>query len=157
MQFDSKIFRQALGCFATGVTVVTTRAADGSLVGVTVNSFAALSLDPPLILWSLRLQSSLTPIFNVSKSFVVHVLDETQRALSDRFARRETASFSDIDIAEDKNGCPIMANALAVYQCQTESVILGGDHTIFIGRVESVSSREGRPLLFAAGRYALIA
>lgn len=150
---DPKGLREALGRFATGVTVITTMTDDGKYEGLTANSFSAVSLDPPLVLWSLRLVSPSLAAFRRSGCFVVNVLSSAQSATSRRFATPRHDKFDDVAFLSGIGGCPMLADCLAIFECRTETVLEGGDHMIFIGRVMQAHYREGEPLIFAAGRY----
>lgn len=151
---DPRAYRDALGHFATGVTVITTRDADDKPVGVTVNSFSSLSLEPPLILWSLAKKSYSLDAFERHPAFAVHVLASDQRHLSDRFARAGTDKFADLAIDEGFGGAPLLGDCAAVFQCSTEHRYDGGDHIIMVGRVQQFTTAERPPLLFYRGRYA---
>ena len=146
-------FRDALGQFATGVTVVTTLAENRCPVGVTANSFTSVSLDPPLILWNLRRESRHFSIFAGAKGFVVNVLSDTQRDIAMRFAKPSEDRFRDIPWHEGAFGEPIIDDALATFQCDRVAQYPGGDHGIFVGRVLSFQTGHGRPLLFFKGGY----
>lgn len=150
---ETRRLRQALGRFATGVTVVTTRGPSGRLEGVTVNSFSAVSLDPPLILWSLRRDSGVLASFLKSRAFAVNVLAAEQQAVSRRFAAAGRKDFSGLAYRLNEQGCPLIDDCLAGFDCTTESTIEAGDHVIFIGRVHRSSHRDGDPLVFSGGRY----
>jgi flavin reductase (DIM6/NTAB) family NADH-FMN oxidoreductase RutF len=150
---DHRDLRQALGRFATGVTVITTRAPDGRREGLTANSFAAVSLDPPLVLWSLKNTAPSQPSFLAARCFVVNVLAAHQRILSRHFACPHPDKFSGLAALDGIEGCPVLPDALAIFECSTESTVAGGDHTIFIGRVQRASYRDGEPLIFNSGRY----
>lgn len=150
---EGRTLRRALGRFATGVTVVTTRTAEGRLEGLTANSFSAVSLDPPLVLWSLRRAAPSLAGFRGSGHFVVNVLSRDQTDLSRHFATPHADKFTDLPWMPGLAGCPMLAESLAVFECRTESAIEGGDHLIFIGRVVRAHHREGDPLVFAGGRY----
>jgi flavin reductase (DIM6/NTAB) family NADH-FMN oxidoreductase RutF len=151
---DPRQFRDALGHFATGVTVVTTRDAGGQPVGVTVNSFSSLSLDPPLILWSLAKKSYSLAAFEAADGFAVHVLASDQQALSDRFARAGADKFTDLPFGAGPGELPLLPRCAAVFQCRTEHRYDGGDHLILVGRVQRFSTEDRPPLLFYRGRYA---
>jgi flavin reductase (DIM6/NTAB) family NADH-FMN oxidoreductase RutF len=151
---DPRQFRDALGHFATGVTVVTTRDTEGQAVGVTVNSFSSLSLDPPLILWSLAKKSYSLAAFETHPTFAVHVLASDQQELSNRFARAGTDKFAGIEPKEGFGGSPLLPGCAAVFECSTEFRYDGGDHVILVGRVQRFSTAERPPLLFYRGRYA---
>lgn len=150
---DSRALRVALGQFATGVAVVTTRAAGGEFVGLTVNSFSALSLDPPLIVWSLRLSSSSLPAFQGNTRFVVNVLTEAQVETSRLFASAAPDRFSCVAHAENEHGMPYLHGAAAWFECRLMSHQTTGDHCLFIAEVERFTSSEAAPLLFHAGAY----
>lgn len=145
--------RRAFGSFGTGVTIVTTRDAQGRPVGMTVNSFTAVSLDPPLLLWCIQRQVWPFHAFAGSDRFAVHVLHAGQRALSDRFAGTEPNRFDGIALAEGIDGLPLLADHAACFQCRVEHRYDGGDHLILVGRVLEASSRDLPPLLFHGGRY----
>lgn len=151
---DPRQLRRALGRFATGVTVITTRAPDGRYEGLTANSFSAVSLDPPLVLWSLQRAAPSLANFKAAGHFVVHVLSTAQSPLSRHFATPRHDKFEDVDFVEGIEGCPMLADdSLAIFECRTESAIEGGDHVIFIGRVVRAHYRDGAPLIFSDGRY----
>lgn len=152
-EFDQREFRNALGRFATGVTVITTLGADGKPEGLTANSFSALSLDPPLVLWSLDKGSFLLPIFERCECFTINVLAAGQRSLSDRFARAGTDKFAGVPWKAGLGGTPVIDGCLAHFECHAEARHEGGDHVIYVGRVARFSYGGGEPLLFAAGRY----
>lgn len=151
-------FRSALGCFATGVTVVTTRASDGAPVGVTSNSFNSVSLKPPLVLWSLAKTSRSFIAFMEAKSFIVHVLASDQQELSNWFASKAEDKFQDsgVEIEMNSDGVPILKGCTAWFECQTTQIHDGGDHVIFVGKVLNFLAAPWAPLLFHKGRYALL-
>ncbi|MCZ2103368.1 MAG: flavin reductase family protein [Comamonadaceae bacterium] len=151
---DARELRNALGHFATGVTVVTTRGPSGEPIGVTVNSFAALSLDPPLVLWSLAKRSWSLPAFEAASHFAIHVLASDQQALSDRFAKAGHDKFAAIEVGQGVANVPLLQSCTAVFQCSVEHRYDGGDHVILVGRVELLHTRSAAPLLFYRGRYA---
>ena len=154
--FGASEFRRACAEFATGVTIVTTRAADGAAVGVTANSFASVSLEPPLVLVCLAKQIGSYAAFRGARHFAVHVLAESQAALSTRFATRGIDKFAGLDLRLGLGGVPILPGYLALFECAVAQVHDAGDHTIFAGRVErlEVGSRQRPPLAFFRGRYA---
>lgn len=152
---DPKAFRAALGSFATGVTVITARAADGAPVGLTANSFNSVSLDPPMVLWSLARRSLSLPAFAAAGHWTVHVLAADQEALSDRFARSGTDRFAGLAIEAGAGGAPMLAGCAARFQCRTSFQYEGGDHVIFVGEVVAFDRTERAPLVFHGGRYAL--
>jgi 3-hydroxy-9,10-secoandrosta-1,3,5(10)-triene-9,17-dione monooxygenase reductase component len=152
---DPKEFRAALGSFATGVTVITARAADGTPVGLTANSFNSVSLDPPMVLWSLAKKSLSLPVFSASEHWAVHVLSAEQEALSNRFARAGTDKFAALDLETNEQGVPLLKGCAARFECRTSFQYEGGDHIIFVGEVMAFDRSELAPLVFHAGRYAL--
>lgn len=155
MQLDPRTFRKALGCFPTGVTVVTTVAADGSPVGVTIGSFTSLSLDPPLVLFCLDNKSDQIESFRHSGNFVVNVLSQEQRELSILFSTKMQNKFAGVTFDCGVGGLPVLPGCLATIECSMVEIHAGGDHQIFIGRVDQLSCSEtGDPLVFFRGSYA---
>lgn len=150
---DARHLRNALGRFPTGVTVVTTRGPDGRLQGLTANSFAALSLDPALVLWSINHNSPSAVGFRAAGHFAVNVLRASQADLSHRFAQRSDDKFEGVAFDEGLGGVPVLRDMLATFECETVSVTEGGDHLLFIGRVHRMAYGEGDPLIFNAGKY----
>ena len=150
--FDPRAFRAALGCFATGVTVITAQA-QGRRVGVTANSFNSLSLEPPLILWSLVKTSSSYPTFAAASHFAVNILADDQIALSNQFARPSDDKFAGADVTEGQGGCLLLSETCATIQCANENILDGGDHWILIGRVTCFTASENPPLLYYRGGY----
>ena len=150
--------RQSLGQFATGVTVVTARGIDGRFVGLTVNSFASVSLDPPLILWSLMADSKLLPAFEACSYFAVNVLAENQVDISRRFAGSRTDKFSGLDLRVGAGDTPLIVVCCATFECRRETQHPGGDHVIFIGHVERHHRNKDTPppLLYFGGHYRTI-
>ena len=144
-------FRDALGRFATGVTVVTALGAKGP-VGITANSFAGLSLDPPLVLWSPARASRRFAAFASARHFAIHVLGAEQFALGRHFAR-EGLDFDLPGVAFNVEGVPLLTESLARFECRRLAVHDGGDHAIVVGEVLRASARKGAPLIFSAGRY----
>ena len=152
---DARHLRNALGRFATGVTVITTRTASGKLEGLTANSFAAVSLDPPLIAWSLRRNAPSFGGFLAANHFAVNVLSAQQHALCRHFTTPRLDKFEDIAFSEGLHGAPILTGSLATFECRTETTFEGGDHLMFIGRVMRATYCDGEPLIFSAGRFCL--
>ena len=148
-----RALRDTLGAFATGVTVVTTLDGDGRAIGLTVNSFNTVSLDPPLILWSLSLASPSIEAFRRASHFAVNVLAADQQAVAERFARRNSDKFAGIDWRAGLGGAPLPAGCCPTLECRCEAQHAGGDHLILIGRVEGCSRRDQAPLVFHGGRY----
>jgi flavin reductase (DIM6/NTAB) family NADH-FMN oxidoreductase RutF len=150
---DHAELRRALGCFPTGVTVITTLDPDGAFVGLTVNSFNSLSLDPPLILWSLGTRSSNRRAFEAAGHFAVNILAEDQAAISRRFASPARHKFHGVATHAGLAGAPLIEGCAAYIECRTHSTQVAGDHLLFIGRVERVHTAGRRPLVYAGGRY----
>lgn len=148
--------REALGGFATGVTIVTCRDADGQPVGLTVNSFNALSLDPPLVLWSLRLASPSLAAFDAATRFAVNVLAEAQVDLSRRFASAAPGKFDNGLWAEGTGAVPVLGGSAATFECERISSQTAGDHRLYIGRVLAARAQPLPPLVYHAGRYHLL-
>lgn len=146
-------FRNALGSFATGVTIATTLDANGEPVGVTASSFNSVSLDPPLVLWSLAKNSLSREAFCTSGHFAVHVLAANQEELSNRFARSGEDKFSDVEWSKGQLDSPVFTNHAALFECRTKHQYEGGDHIILVGEVVAYDARDEAPLLFHAGRY----
>jgi 3-hydroxy-9,10-secoandrosta-1,3,5(10)-triene-9,17-dione monooxygenase reductase component len=150
---DPRAFRAALGSFATGVTVITARAPDGTPVGLTANSFNAVSLDPPMVLWSLAKKALSLPVFSTATHWAVHVLAADQEALSGRFARSGGDKFAGLALANGEGGVPLLAGCAARFQCRTAFQQEGGDHIILVGEVLAFDREERAPLVFHAGGY----
>ena len=158
MTFDSREFRDALGCFATGVCVVTGRPEGAQPFGITVNSFASVSLDPPLILWSLQNDSEMFSTFDTCTTWAINILRSGQEALSSRYAVRGDHLLDPSDYQSGETGIPVMPASLVSLECELETRYPGGDHVILVARVVAMSHREpGAPLLFFSGRYAQLA
>ncbi len=152
-RFDARTYRDALGEFATGVAVITTRAADGRPVGVTINSFASVSLDPPLVLWSLGLHSPSLAVFESCSHYAVNILAADQAELSQRFAQSQDDRFAGIETSVGAGGTPLLNGCSAWFECRNELRYPGGDHVILVGYVESFHRDEKPPLIFYGGRY----
>jgi flavin reductase (DIM6/NTAB) family NADH-FMN oxidoreductase RutF len=156
--FDSRDFRNAMGCFATGIAVISTVSRGGEPVGMTVNSFTSVSLDPPLVLYSLARSASRYDAFIDAERFVVNVLDRAHQPLSAKFATKGVTGWDDVAFETWGSGCPVLGDALAVFECDTEARYEGGDHVIVLGRVMRVRHRAGGdPLLYYRGTYSRIA
>jgi flavin reductase (DIM6/NTAB) family NADH-FMN oxidoreductase RutF len=153
LRTDARTLRTALGLFATGVAVITTRCRCGRLAGLTANSFAAVSLEPPLVLWSLSQDAPSMACFRNAQCFAVNVLAVGQRSLSRHFSSPQPDKFSGIAYAIGVGGCPLLDGALAHFECGIENTIPGGDHLILLGRVLSVAYHDGEPLIFGRGGY----
>lgn len=150
---DTAALRSALGRFATGVTLATCCDAQGTPVGLTVNSFGALSLEPPLVQWALRVVSPALPAFEAAGHFAINVLAESQLELSRRFASPSERRFEHGRWSPGQFGAPVLAGALAVFECRRHAVQRHGDHVLFIGEVLHHVAHAGAPLLFHASRY----
>lgn len=147
----ARAFRDALGHYGTGVTVVTALGPRGK-VAITANSFASVSLDPPLVLWSPAKSSSRHAAFVAAERFSVHVLDEHQEAMARHFATIGD-DFGIFAHEEGPGGVPVLTECLARFDCRREAVHDAGDHSIVVGRVMRCAYRDGAPLMFLAGRY----
>jgi flavin reductase (DIM6/NTAB) family NADH-FMN oxidoreductase RutF len=152
-RFDRRDYRRALGQFATGVTVVTARASDGRKVGVTVNSFSSVSLDPPLILWSISRHAPSFTDFGNATHFAVNILESRQHHLSRQFSTPLPDKFAGVEFEEGTGGVPLLHGAIAQFVCRKIRQYDGGDHIILVGEVEQYKYNEGEPLVFHSGRY----
>ena len=150
---DPRDFRHALGSYATGVTVITASASDGRPVGLTCNSFASVSLNPPLILWSLVSYSPNMANFQNASHFAVNVLGASQRHLARQFATPAKDKFAGVSWKPGLGNAPILGDSVATFQCRSADRYYGGDHVIFLGAVEAYSYNGGEPLLFAQGCF----
>ncbi|WP_175856629.1 flavin reductase family protein [Burkholderia anthina] len=147
-------FRTALSMFATGVAVITAARKEGVPIGITVASFNSVSLDPPLILFSVDRRSLSLPDLAVAGSYAINVLDETQQHVSNCFAKASGDKWGWRADAADDDGAVLLPDALATFECKPYAQYDGGDHVIFVGRVTRHRARsEGRPLIFFGGRY----
>lgn len=156
MKFDPIAYRKALGAFPTGVAVITTTDRSGQPVGLTCNSFSSVSLNPPLVLWSLRIESKLLPIFREAKKFAINILRDDQHDISANFARSDGKSLDDLDVASDE--LPMVKDCVARFKCNTFSEHKEGDHIIFVGQVVSFDYlEEFQSLVFYRGAYKAIA
>lgn len=152
-QIDPRDFRNALGSYGTGVAIITATAADGKPYGITCNSFASVSLNPPLVLWSLGVYSSSLTVFQNASHFTVHVLGTSQQALADKFAKSSEDKFAGVDWTPGLGNAPVLAESVANFQCRSVNRYYGGDHVIFLGAVEAYAYNTREPLLFARGTY----
>ena len=158
MNFDSREFRDALGCFATGVCVITGQPEEGEAFGMTVNSFASVSLEPPLVLWSLQNNSDMFDTFQNCTRWAVNILREDQELLSGRYAVKGEHNLDPAHYELTGSGIPIMPDTLVSLECEEEARHPGGDHVILIARVLNMTRRDsGSPLLFCGGSYARLA
>ena len=153
-RFSSPEFRAALGMFATGVTIVTARDESGRPFGLTANSFNSVSLDPPLVLWSLARRASTMPAFTRGSHYAINILSADQRTLAERFSRPAADRFSGVAFRQGRSGAPLLDGAAALFECANRSRYQEGDHVIFVGEVEHCEHRAGvQPLIFHGGRY----
>ncbi|HEX2566893.1 MAG TPA: flavin reductase family protein [Burkholderiales bacterium] len=155
---EPRDFRNALGCFPTGVALVTTLAPDGRRTGLTANSFSSVSLDPPMVLWSLARSASSAPVFRDAEYFAINVLASSDAALSSHFAKPGRDKFLEYSdrFREGIAGVPLLEGAVATFECHSRHRYYGGDHIIVIGVVERYAHRDGAPLAFHRGRYASV-
>ncbi len=152
MAIDESAFRTAMGHFASGVTVVTTRDGD-ELGGLTVSAFCSLSLDPPLVLVCIGKDVTSHDILSAAGRFAINILSAEQEEVSRRFASRANDKFDGIGMTEGAGGVPLLTGCLATIECRTKQELPGGDHTIFIGEVEQVEIGEGEPLVYFRSGY----
>ena len=157
--FDSRGFRAALGCFPTGIAVITVALREASPIGITVNSFTSVSLDPPLVLWCIDRRSRRYPAFAGADAFTVSILASGHREVSSRLAGQGEHSLDGIGLIPTELGPPALADSLAVFECALESVQDAGDHAILIGRVLRFARHDGAgaPLVYFQGRYGALA
>ena len=140
--------------FATGVTIVTARTAEGALVGLTANSFNTVSLDPPLVLWSLSRAAASLSAFSTGSHYAINILGTDQQALAMRFATKNVDRFADVAYVNGAGGAPLLAGAAATFECFNRSRYEEGDHVIFVGEVERCAHRTGAsPLLYHGGKF----
>ena len=152
--FSPRDFRTALGMFATGVTIVTARTASGELAGLTASSFNSVSLDPPLVLWSLGRAAGSMAVFANGQHYAINVLAADQQALAERFAARDVDRWQGVDFVEGVSGAPLLTGCVATFECFNRSQYTEGDHVIFVGEVERCSRRAAAsPLLYHGGRF----
>lgn len=155
MSMDQREFRNAMGAFATGVTIITTLDASGAPIGITANSFSSLSLDPPMVLFCLDLKSNSFRAFHENRHFAVNVLRENQQDLSNIFAKSSPDKWNGVHFKTWDTGCPVFDDCIANMECDVSSVYEGGDHVIIVGEVKRMQydQNECRPLLYYRGRY----
>ena len=150
---DTRALRNTLGQFATGVCVLTTYDPNRGAVGMTVNSFAAVSLEPALVLWSIQNSSECFKEFTECDRYGISVLQHSQEALSNRYARSLERTVDDADCFVDSHGVPLIQGALATFSCKMSARHPGGDHHIIVGEVVDFESHPGEPLVFFGGAY----
>jgi len=151
--FDKRDLRNALGSYGTGVTVITSGNINTRLVGVTANSFSSVSLDPPIVSWSLVATSSSLDIFDQSNRFVINVLSLQQVHLSKRFSSTASDKFDGVGFSEGLAGLPVIDDCVAAFECKTLQRLVVGDHILFLGQVENYFYENKPPLLFCQGNY----
>jgi flavin reductase (DIM6/NTAB) family NADH-FMN oxidoreductase RutF len=150
---DVRDFRSALGCFPTGVCLVTAVAPDGKRAGLTANSFSSVSLDPPMVLWSLARTASSAPVFRDAEHFVINVLGASDEEISSHFARPGGDKFAKYS---KRFSGGVLRGAVATFECHSRHRYYGGDHIIVIGVVERYAHTGSAPLVFHRGSYAAI-
>ncbi len=151
--FDSRHFRHALSQFATGITVITTRLNEDKFLGLTASSFNSVSLEPPLVIWSLGDRAQSMPVFANNSHYVVNVLAADQKHLAERFASRVEDRFEGVEFTLSRTGLPILTGASAWFECFNRSRYPEGDHVIFVGEVEQCASKNQAPLVFHHGQF----
>jgi len=155
-KFDPRDLRRTFGQFPTGVTIITTKKPDGELVGCTASSFNSVSVDPPLILWSVDKDGLGADIFKTAEYFAVNVLSRDQVDLSNKFASRGEDKFNGVEFKEGLGGSPVLEDCVAYFQCKTWNIYDGGDHWILVGEVKEYERTEDKsPLVFSQGSYSL--
>lgn len=157
MAISRNEFRAALGRFASGVTIITTKDSDGRLHGITVSAFCSLSLEPPLILVCIEKNTGSHYAFEQSDAFIVNILREDQQYLSDRFASLSPDKFADVKFLTGLRGLPVLDDVLANLECRLINSHDNGDHTIYVGEIEKATIGEGAPLLYWHGNYRKLA
>ncbi len=149
-------FRAALSCFASGVSVVTTKDAVGKFYGITVSAFCSVSLDPPMVLICIEKTTASHYAITECNVFVVNILDESQEYLSVRFAAPSDDKFEDLEFRQGIDGVPALKNALATLECRLKHTYDGGDHSIFVGQVEKTVAGDDAPLVYFRGQYGAV-
>lgn len=149
---SARDFRDALSQFATGVTIITTKLEDGSFIGLTASSFNSVSLNPPLVLWSLSQTAQCLPIFTGNSHYVINVLSTEQAHLAEKFSKQGEDRFKDLAFTLSPTGLPIIAGVAAWFECHNRSRYPEGDHVIFVGEVETCDVKPQKPLIFHGGR-----
>ena len=159
MTIDTREFRNALGCFATGITVITALDESKAPVGLTANSFTSLSLDPPLVLFCVDRTIKSFQAMHANRHFAVNILREDQERLSRQFAKSGAEKWNGVEFESWETGCPIIAGCVANLECDVEEMFEGGDHVIIVGKVRRMkfdAAPDCRPLLFYRGKYGAI-
>lgn len=150
---EERRLRDVLGCFATGVAVATTLDQTGRPMGLTINSFNSVSMNPPLVLWSLACEAASHTAFASASAFAINILSKDQTEVCMRFAKPAEDKFSGVDWTAGYGGMPVLSDALATLECALYRQYEGGDHTIFIGRVVGLSASEKAPLIYHRGKF----
>lgn len=153
---DTQAFRSALGKFATGVAIATTVDADGNYYGLTINSFNSVSLNPPLVLFSIDKSARVFQQFSACRAFGISILSTAQENLSNHFAFLQKENFSSVQTYQLQTGVPLIQESLSAFDCELFAAHEGGDHMILIGKVVEFVSQEGNPLLYYNGNYSMI-
>lgn len=153
MAVTSEEFRAALSRFPSGVTVVTTRDDMGRFFGITVSAFCSVSLDPPRVLICVEKTTGSHAALSASRAFVVNILSETQRDLSERFASQIDDKFESVEMAEGLDRIPVLSGCIATLECRVTGAYDGGDHSIFVGEVERTAVNDGDPIVYFRGDY----
>jgi len=157
MTIDKRKLRDAMGSFATGVCVVTTVSKPGVPMGMTINSFSSVSLEPPLVLWSIQYTSDCFDVFNLAERFAINILSNHQQAHSNQYSKKGEHELEAAHYRHGRTGSPLLRDALANFECRVWARYPGGDHLIIVGEVLEVTTRPtGQPLLFHKGKYAQI-
>tara|TARA_B110000305_G_scaffold192342_1_gene215420 strand:- start:11028 stop:11507 length:480 start_codon:yes stop_codon:yes gene_type:complete len=151
-KINNKELRKALGCFPTGITIVTTENEDEEPIGLTVNSFNSISLDPPLIIWSISLNTPSISAFRYNKSFAVNILSSDQKVLCEKFSTPATNKFDGIAWEKSPMGIPLIIGSVAQFECITHATYPGGDHEIYVGRVINYTYNNKEPLILSKGK-----
>ncbi len=153
MPVNADDFRNALSRFPSGVNVVTTKDADGRPHGITVSAFCSVSLTPPLVLICIEKTTPSHDAFSASEVFVVNMLRDTQQHLSEQFSVPAVDKFEDVDFRAGLGGVPVLKKALANIECRVRNAYDGGDHTIYVGEIETITVNDGAPLVYHQGDY----
>lgn len=152
-ELDYRALRNAFGCFATGVTIITATSTSGVSVGLTANSFSSVSLNPALVSWSLASHAPSLSVFQNCSHYAIHVLRKEQQELAMRFAQSRDDKFAGLQLEEGLGAAPILSDALAIFQCANSYRHAGGDHVIFLGEVAEFEQNSGDPLIFHGGKF----
>lgn len=155
--FDTSLFREALGTFPTGVVVATTRGDGGAPVGLTISSFNSVSLDPALILWSIALDAPSIGAFRTHTSFAINILSSEQKSICMQFSQSAEDKFANVDWIEGYDGAPVLTDAMATLECKVYRRYEGGDHEILVGEVMKISTSDKQPLVYHRGKFVELA